>query len=713
MNRSKLLENFSVLKAFHENSKDILEALLPFIEYAIVEIDKKHIRIMEIKDKINSDCQIDIPISTLQTLLNKLKRLGKIKTLEDSKIIEVLETTRSNDSHYKELFEDSQCKISSFVEDFKLKYNHTDKNNDEILYALYDFIDLYKKFIGSNELSKDMNYELADKLLLADMAEHIKYIQLYDNKNYCTFKNIFHGYLLCNIVKRGDVGLENRKLTRITVYVDSNYMFRLLNLQNPFYYIASKELFEMLKEAGVSIMIFSDVVDEMRRALSNKLEQFASEKIDVHSPMIKSNYDIDGMIGSFIRNKWDRTKIGEYIDNIEEEIRMCGVQIQKNKLPNASSNYADLYNKLYDNKMDKIKLGINNPMYERLERVCTQKISLDVKIVSYIAYLRREKRYRFEDCKALFLSCDTNLTSTVKRLSEGCVPECFSEEALTNILFMYNPKTESEASIKFLIGIFESSRYVDYDVLKNFSVYLQEYSDANPEDDKYIGFIFKNRSLNDKLSKIEPEEIVHNGKTVFEGIIEEMIVEGKKYVDLIEIEKEAADKRCEELEKQNEALLAQLSSADDLNQSKDIIVETIMEDATQDGKSATEDKIKAVKIIKMIYAMFMIVLALACSTVIYLTCDDILTKTDLLIAWGKWLIPLYVLTILVLSLRRGKDSVVEIIINNLLNSNRAFRIENTKILLNLLFQSLLPLIGSLVIPFVVECFTASFSSLPK
>lgn len=81
MNAEKL-SNFVVIKSFGDNEQSLLDCIMPFVEFSLAKLKKEYIYVSEIKDFIKAECLIDIPQTTLQTLLKRLKKDNRVTDYE-------------------------------------------------------------------------------------------------------------------------------------------------------------------------------------------------------------------------------------------------------------------------------------------------------------------------------------------------------------------------------------------------------------------------------------------------------------------------------------------------------------------------------------------------------------------------------------------------------------------------------------------------------
>ena len=260
MNAEKL-SNFVVIKSFGDNEQSLLDCIMPFVEFSLAKLKKEYIYVSEIKDFIKAECLIDIPQTTLQTLLKRLKKDNRVTDYEHWTIVRCVDNYTLSSNRYEDSLRTFSRDVNQVIDSCR-SFCEFDMNDDELAQLLYDFINVYQHNIDVYNGTVDTPHEVLDerheKLIL-----FIKYISQYNDAVYRTFRNMFYGYILGQFVASGQL-FDKKKLGACTVYVDTDFLLRVLDMQAPCFTEASLELLALLRSFGFSVVVLPEIIDEAR-----------------------------------------------------------------------------------------------------------------------------------------------------------------------------------------------------------------------------------------------------------------------------------------------------------------------------------------------------------------------------------------------------------------------------------------------------------------
>lgn len=495
MNAEKL-SNFIVIKSFSDNEQSLLDCIMPFVEYSLAKLKKEYIYVSEIKDFIKSECLVDIPQTTLQTLLKRLKKDNKVTDYEHWTIIRCVDNYTLSSNRYEDSLHSFSRDVNQVIDNCR-SFCEFDMSDDELAQLLYDFIKVYQHsidfFNGTVDTSRKVLDDRHEKLIL-----FIKHISQYNNAVYSTFRNMFYGYILGQFVASGQL-FDKKKLGACTVYVDTDFLLRVLDMQAPYFTEASLELLTLLHGFGFSVVVLPEIIDEARAVLSANHIKFIKEGNNLKEIYGAQILQLDGILGAFFRREMTTSQIGEYIDNLETEIRKLSLEIASKNIPaNVQTKQKELEKiieyKLKNNHLEHIK-DLSQRDYQ--ESRIREKAALDAKLLSFIRMKRAKRVFRFQDVRYILLSCDNTICRVNKHSHkfDSSIPECISESSLTNMLFVSNPSMIGEMPIKLFLSLFQSSKYIDYNVLSRFHDGIVKHLEDYPEDQKYLTEVFSNQHL--------------------------------------------------------------------------------------------------------------------------------------------------------------------------------------------------------------------------
>ena len=490
------LSNFIVIKSFSDNEQSLLDCIMPFIEFSLAKLGKEYIYVSEIKDFIKSECLVDIPQNTIRTLLKRLKKDNKITDYENWTIIRCVDNYALSSARYEDSLLSFSRDVNQLIGNCR-SFCGFDMKDDDLAQLLYDFIKSYQHNINVHDGTVNAPHEVLDdrheKLIL-----FVKHISQYNNTDYNTFRSMFYGYILGQFVAAGEL-FDKKKLGVCTVYVDTDFLLRVLDMQAPYFTEAALELLALLRNYGFSVVVLPEIVGEARAVLSANYNKFIREGDNLREIYGAKTLQLDGILGAFFRRNMTISQIGEYIDNLESEIKQIPLEVASANIPaNVQTRQKELDKiieyKLKNNNFEHIK---DYNQREYLESRIREKATLDAKLLSYIRTKRAKRVFRFQDARYIFLSCDNTICRVNKHSHkyDNSIPECINESSLTNLLFVSNPSQIGDMPIKLFLSLFQSSKYIDYNTLSHFHDGIVKHLEDNPDDQQYLTEVFRNQHL--------------------------------------------------------------------------------------------------------------------------------------------------------------------------------------------------------------------------
>lgn len=583
MEKNRLV-NMAVLKSFFNNKKDILEVYVPFVEYAIVQMDKEYIDTSELKLKIDECCNLKLPITTIITILKKLTRNEKIITYDKHSKIKLIYSYNDENLEYLKCFEKVDRDKNKLILDYKKFAKKEDIPDEQIMNLFISFINCNIECLDILDADfKSCSTQDAEMVSIADYCIHIKN---YDDYNYNVFKEIYYGFLLYNVTQSNSYkGLfSDKKVRKLEVLFDSSFLFRILNLQNDLLNYASSELLQILKAYGYKLTVFSETIDEVRKVLNSIYDTMLSGGYPERVSQKEAD-TTDGVLGSIYRRGMDLYTFREYIDDIDNEVISYGITILSNTSVLNNIKYdEEVYYRLLSNKLSKYlsgkvdtKIDVNDLKKDKLNisklilsntmlNSYKYKALLDIKILKYIENRRHGKRYNFAECGVIFLTCDNVLytfNSSYHSFSRS-IPEAVTEEVFTNVLWVNKPDIIRDIPLTRTLSIFQTSKYVQFGVLSKFNNCIKDFVKKKPDESKYLGDIYKNQELISRLNKVGD---TGDNSEEYLQIIEDCIKKNKGYFEELEIshknEMESAVDKLNQLEEYKESSQKEVQSIKD------------------------------------------------------------------------------------------------------------------------------------------------------
>jgi flagellar biosynthesis GTPase FlhF len=487
------ISNFGILSLLTDERKSALDCLMPFIEYGLKNNQGgEYVETETLKGDIKNLCMIDIPIPTLITLLKRLSKENKIIPYEKYRYFHIAGDFSKAASEYEEKLHSFAREISQFVDACR-KYNNFTVSNEELIDALYMFIAKYQHYIDTAQ--DKLKLEDTDpEALFQGIIKYVEFIMSSDEHAYNTFKNIFYGYLLTQFVARSKETPDFRKVRNLTVYIDTDFLLRILDFQAGYFTTTSKELFTLMRNSGIHVVVIPEIIAEMKEVLYRHLLSYSKNKkaVEINFGPLSSRFD--GIDGAFYRRGLSLSEIQDYIDNLERNISDIGITLAT-KIPESIKKNEEEFEAIVSYKIEKFKSFSEQEQEKALEHI-KKRAELDAMMLEHIRRLRGNKVQRFQDAGYLLLTCDNAIYRTNhSRHHDSTIEECMNETILTNTLFLCNPINVGDVPVNLLLSLFKSSDYLDYSIFRRFNAAVKRYLERDPEDTDYATKIYSNQKL--------------------------------------------------------------------------------------------------------------------------------------------------------------------------------------------------------------------------
>lgn len=296
------LSNFALLKTFTDTKKDLLDSLLPFVEFGISYLNKEYLNAQDVKECIEQNCSISIPSETLKSLLKRMKRANKITDMQNWEIIHCVDDYSKNSTQYTQELNKTNRHVNQLINEFK-KYSHKELSDDELIQNFYNFIDEYQKYMDLSAPYIEMeNVEFYEINLV--ISSFLMEISRNNDDLYNVFKSVFYGFILSRFIAKGTKDKDN-KIEDLTVYVDTNYVLRILDFQSEYFTTSSSELLSLMQREGLKVVVMPEIVEEVQGVLTKSLETYSKNKenlLKMYGDRIKS---LDGIFGAFVKKRFE------------------------------------------------------------------------------------------------------------------------------------------------------------------------------------------------------------------------------------------------------------------------------------------------------------------------------------------------------------------------------------------------------------------------
>lgn len=520
---SKLLFTYALAKTLHQEDKDYIETFLPFV-LKVLPRNLSLLEVVSIQEKIEKDCGLCIPEHTLQTIITRAKRndyaiseFGKTKLT--NKGIEFLDSLESENNVSR--------RINDLLGDLRSYLNEPSLSLEGVYNIILEFINeniepIIEFFNPSGECKLD-----ASRIKIHRYKERIiEYLKLSEKQKpeyWQTLNDIVYGSVISTSVATSDIAMIDKKFKDLQIFLDSNFIFSLLDFDFPEITKPAKELFELLKKYKFGIKVFDFTINEMVRVLSNYAYEQHKYIVGVKVNSIYSILKSRNMTEQDIR---------EFIQNIEEKIWELGIEIELSNLDFVTYRP----NKEYLDIIQKYK-----PLHDfQNERVYYH----DLAVIEKIKEIRKTRLREIETSKAIFLTSDLKLSKFnffgMSHKEDSTICEVIPDRLLTNILWLKNPTIVKDLPLTTIISIHSHEILINKRVWDRFYENIRKLKEEGRIEDKDISMLFYNKYIVEVLLELDENSI---GKLSPQFIL----VELDKVQKIIDLEKKDTEKTLESL----------------------------------------------------------------------------------------------------------------------------------------------------------------------
>lgn len=494
----QILTSLSIITAFHNKNKSVIDAFMPLTEYGIALInnehsESKHFDTEYLREKINNSSGININILTLKSLLKKLDKEKKIALMDNNSCFRILQSFKNEQDAYIAAIQDNHRNTHKFILEYK-KYSNDKRTEEELTEWIFDFICEYRGFIDVKNNSIGAKFESEKyKVLLG----FLKYINEYESKLSKIFQSIYFGANLYSLMNNAKTTIEKKEFQSLVIYLDSNFILRLLDLQEKEFTKETVELFETLKNNKIKLKIFEETVNEIRSVLSFYLDKYKNEK-EEYEALISASTGVDGVLGAYFRRNLTFSQIETIIDNIDITIDEFGIKvdtIERYKTEINEEKTAELYKNKYNAGEDEVS-----------KRYRMRKCAHYIQIIDVIKRLRRRDGSPASclgNSKYVFLTCDLKLNDYCRKNTiQYKFPCIISQEILANDLLLFDPAQFGEISFQLLIALYNTSNYLDVHIFDKLKETINEIAKEKPDEAALIIRATKNCEDYSKINAI-------------------------------------------------------------------------------------------------------------------------------------------------------------------------------------------------------------------
>ena len=484
---NNLFITYSLIKTLYEKKRDYIDTFCVFVIKVIK--DKKKVILQDLQQSILEEYKLLIPENTLKTILIRAKKRNFIN--KDSKLTE-------EGVHYIEQIEDVrnvERKISELINDLRIFLNKKDLSDNNVYIIFRDFIN--KNISSILEFCLSYNKISSELLIKKKITEYdqkiINYLNICNSRKpeiWKTIENIIFGSILFVSPCIIDINIAEKKFKSTYIFMDSNFIFSILDLHRPEFCKPSKELFSLLIKFNFKLRIFDFTLEEIIRVLNRAITERKKYIKDV---------EVNSIYSVIVDKGWSDIDIRNKIRDIRKELQEMNIDIEFTNINIKEYSPDDKYISILRKYKD-----ISS----------SYKINHDIAAIEQIKKIRKHERTKLEETVALFLTSDQKLSKAnyeeMSHKENGTIAEVIPEILLTNILWLKDPLSFKDIPLCAVIAANSNDIFIDKRVWERFYLNLVKLKQEKKITDLDISILFYDDYFKNKLLELGEVEIEKN-----------------------------------------------------------------------------------------------------------------------------------------------------------------------------------------------------------
>jgi len=329
MNARLNIISYALVSYKFNEGKDILNSYVPLIENLLLMNNYETISKNDLVEEFKRIYGYTINKSLINDLLKILFKQKKIEFLKGDLIYIDKEKIKNYEDE-----EDCNLAISAltnelilFLKTKDIQIERYDLLNKLIIFLNENSVEVNSFFLNKSNLD-EKSYKLKEESdrdedrIEKYLIEFLLNERSKNSKFYETLQDIYAGVILTSLIQYGKEEIEKFESEDIklkNVLLDSNYIFRLLNLQTTFEYQASIETWELLNKINCNLWVSSTTINQIVCTIQAVMNNYSATTFT-----FLSNYNSEsfsGLISAIIRQRLSKADLQEIINNLENTLR--------------------------------------------------------------------------------------------------------------------------------------------------------------------------------------------------------------------------------------------------------------------------------------------------------------------------------------------------------------------------------------------------------
>ena len=476
--------SYAVVSAKYESNSNILLSFLPLVENVLASVSASYISKKEVIDLFKETYGYDLPIAIFDEFFKILKKQNKIDYLKND-CIDIKKSKLQEfdiDSSYNNDIKALKAEYSLFHKKRGHEIKADDVLKNFLLFIIKNAVE-FNSFIRydsnfSNQINDDNGYQ-------DELVEFLVEMRSEDTRVYKLLKDIYYGVVLTSLLSSGEDSIKKYSLSNNhnieNVLLDSNYIFRLLDLQTEFEHTVAEDTYNELKSCGCKFWVAKDTLKQ----IADTVKQFVNNYNDSSTVAINwiGEKKFTGLGSAYLRRGLSPSKLIGFLSNLE-------AMLQENyevNILNENEFSSVVFSE--DDKKELCSIKYDTP---------TEGIEHDLRLVEFVRNKRSKNVYDFKQAKWWVLTDDNRLTKwNSNKVGKTGIQECITESQLSTILWLNSPKNLSYDSLFSTVLALRNRALGDNSDFCKISKIIGELKDKydDPKDLDKVSLVFANQFI--------------------------------------------------------------------------------------------------------------------------------------------------------------------------------------------------------------------------
>lgn len=428
------LTTVALLKTNFDAGRDHIEMFRPFAEDAIAAFAGQKFTLEAAKQALREKHGLDIPATTLTTLLGRCVRSRVLKKERGEYVVQRPPARPSIEAERRRIDAEHHV-LARAMCDFLATNGRPDVTEEGALGMLLEFISEHQiELLLDGEPDATRGAALAPKDTRR-VARFVTEICLRDPQLSDFLQRVIEGFVLQNTLLLKDISLADRRFRNLTVYLDSGFVFGALGLLGDSVRIASREGLDLLRSVGAHLAMFDKTRDEMKRILSVYERNLATAEG-------RSTLHPTELTRFLITHRYKPSDIREMVSLLEASVQALGIEL------------ASTPPRMRQFTLDEKDLELRLAHFGRTE----MRNIHDVDCVAAILTLRSGRTTdSLDDARAVFATESRVVVNTVQQWyrdhRQGGVAPIIHYIRLSNLAWLKKPASASKLKLQELVAL--------------------------------------------------------------------------------------------------------------------------------------------------------------------------------------------------------------------------------------------------------------------